>query len=166
VDGFFAAADGQGETAVGVELDTETRRPAIAVEAREHTLEERRATGDDVRRSWHSVAEIVYGVGVEASKNKGEGFRRGHTEDAKEWKRGFATETQRRGITKKGGRKEDGEEKRAEKQNRDAADRMSRLGAPFEAQGAAVLRFYRDTGFSFCGGLGAELLTSLLFRRR
>ena len=49
VDRFFAAADGEREAAVGIELDAETGWAAVAIEAGVHALEERVAAGDDGR---------------------------------------------------------------------------------------------------------------------
>jgi hypothetical protein len=56
VDCFFAAADGEGEAAVGVELYAETGWAAVAIEAGEHALEEGGAAWDDVREFWHSFS--------------------------------------------------------------------------------------------------------------
>lgn len=54
VNGFFAAADGEREAAVRIELDAEAGWAAVAIEAGVHALEKRLAAGDDGRESWHS----------------------------------------------------------------------------------------------------------------
>jgi len=68
MDGFFAAADGQGEAAVGVELYAEAGWAAVAIEAGEHALEEGGAARDALGEFWHSFSWVVYDVGRGGAK--------------------------------------------------------------------------------------------------
>jgi hypothetical protein len=49
----FAAADGENEAGVGVEVYAEARRAALAAKTREDALEESGAAGDGFGGCWH-----------------------------------------------------------------------------------------------------------------
>ena len=54
VNGVFAAANGEDETGIRIELDTETRRAALTAETRIDTLEESGTAGDKGMDATHS----------------------------------------------------------------------------------------------------------------
>ncbi len=66
-DIFFAAADGEGERFVGIEVDVKARREAFAVETSVDALKKSGAAGDGSREFGHRLG-VVYEWEVERSK--------------------------------------------------------------------------------------------------